>query len=87
VAVDHLVVLVFFAADHDFAQWRAEFAARFAGAAFVADLFAFGGQVGPAAVRLGVGDRLVVLVAEPALDDAVKRGNDLLRQFQKNTQQ
>ncbi|HMD64608.1 MAG TPA: sn-glycerol-3-phosphate ABC transporter substrate-binding protein UgpB [Stellaceae bacterium] len=25
--------------------------------------------------------------AQPALDDAVKRGNDLLRQFQKNTQQ
>jgi sn-glycerol 3-phosphate transport system substrate-binding protein len=25
--------------------------------------------------------------AKPALDDAVKRGNDLLRQFQKNTQQ
>jgi sn-glycerol 3-phosphate transport system substrate-binding protein len=24
--------------------------------------------------------------AQPALDDAVKRGNDLLRQFQKNTQ-
>jgi len=25
--------------------------------------------------------------AKPALGDAVKRGNDLLRQFQKNTQQ
>ena len=25
--------------------------------------------------------------AKPALDDAVNRGNDLLRQFQRNTQQ
>ena len=72
VTVDFLVVLVFFPSDEHFAERRSEFRRFCERAALVAILAGEPAPIRPAAVRLGICDRLVVLVAEPALDDAVR---------------
>ena len=65
VAVDQLVVV---RAARGSAERRPHFAR-----ALVADLAAAAADVRPGVVRFGVGDRLVVLVAQPALEGAVGR--------------